>query len=244
MKPAEARARPHLVAKIGGSLCGSPLLAQWIAALERYPHALTIISGGGPFADAVRAAQPAMKFSDGVAHQMALLAMEQYALALAGLFDGLDVAATHEEIAAAHARGRIALWRPAAMVGAARDIAPGWETTSDSLAAWLARETRASALLVIKSVDVEPDADLVRCGVVDSAFPTYVDHMPTFVAGPAALATAAALLAGGAYPGARVEISPMTRFSDNPVTSGAHSVPPGRGRTFRSTVRTDQTKTP
>jgi 5-(aminomethyl)-3-furanmethanol phosphate kinase len=201
MKPA-----PLLVAKIGGSLHDSPNLARWIEALQRWPHRLTLVSGGGPFADAVRAAQPKLGFSNKAAHAMAVLAMEQYALALSDLY-GLDLATSCEEIAAAHARGRIALWRAAAMVGAASDIAPGWDATSDSLAAWLARKTGADALLMIKSVDIGADSALdavVAAGIVDPAFPAYVDGMPVYVAGPRALTDAGALLAGAALPGAPV----------------------------------------
>ena len=47
-----------LVVKLGGSLHASPALAHWLTALKRYPRPLTIVPGGGPFADAVRAAQP------------------------------------------------------------------------------------------------------------------------------------------------------------------------------------------
>lgn len=203
---APAGARPLLVAKIGGSLHASPDLARWIAALRRWPHRLTIVAGGGPFADAVRAAQPRLGFDDETAHAMAVLAMEQYALALARLFD-LDLAATPAELEAVHARGRPALWRAASMVSAARDIAPGWDVTSDSLAAWLARRSGALALLMIKSVDVGANSALhsiVSAGIVDPAFPAYLDGTPTTVAGPGALASAGELLAAGALPGAPV----------------------------------------
>jgi dihydroneopterin aldolase len=197
-------ARPLLVAKIGGSLHESPNLARWIEALRRWPHRLTLVAGGGPFADAVRAAQPKLRYDDETAHAMAVLAMEQYALALAGLFE-LSLAATPDDIAQAHARGHVALWRPSTMVAAAADIAPGWDVTSDSLAAWLARRCGAAALLMIKSVDPGADSalhDLVSAGVVDPAFPDYVDGTPVFVAGPRALAHAAQALASGALPGA------------------------------------------
>jgi 5-(aminomethyl)-3-furanmethanol phosphate kinase len=199
-------ARPLLVVKIGGSLCASPDLARWIDALKGWPHRLTLVSGGGPFADAVRDAQPKLGYSDETAHAMAVLAMEQYALALAQLHD-LALAATRDEIDAAHAIGRIALWRASAMVLAAADVAPGWDVTSDSLAAWLARKTGAAALLMIKSVDVGANSalpELVRAGIVDPAFPTYVDSTPVNVAGPRALSQAAALLADGALPGVAV----------------------------------------
>ena len=88
-----------LVVKIGGSLWRSPLLARWIAALRAFPGPLTIVPGGGPFADAVRAAQSPMGFSDHVAHKMAVLAMEQYGLALVDKFAGLESSATPEEAA-------------------------------------------------------------------------------------------------------------------------------------------------
>jgi aspartokinase-like uncharacterized kinase len=198
--------RPLLVAKIGGSLHDSPTLSRWIAALRRWPHRLTIVSGGGPFADAVRAAQPKLGFDDHTAHAMAVLAMEQYALALASLHD-LALAATPGDMQAAHDSGRIALWRPSAMVSAATDIAPGWDVTSDSLAAWLARRLGASALLMIKSVDVGADRalpDLASAGVVDPAFTSYVERTPVHLAGPRALADAAQLLADGSLPGAFV----------------------------------------
>jgi 5-(aminomethyl)-3-furanmethanol phosphate kinase len=198
--------RPLLVAKIGGSLHDSPNLSQWIAALRRWPHRLTLVSGGGPFADAVRAAQPKLGYDDKTAHAMAVLAMEQYALALASLHD-LALAATPEEMAAAHEAGRIALWRPSVMVSSAERVTPGWDVTSDSLAAWLARRLGASSLLMIKSVDVGADRalpDLVSAGVVDPAFTAYVEDTPVHVAGPQALARAGQLLADGALPGAFV----------------------------------------
>jgi len=197
---------PLLVVKIGGSLHDSPNLARWIEALERWPHRLTLVGGGGPFADAVRAAQPKLRYSNETAHAMAVLAMEQYALALSELY-GLDLAATREEIDAVHATGRIALWRASRMVGAATDIAPGWEVTSDSLAAWLARQTGADALLMIKSVDVGADSaleSLASAGIVDPAFPDYVGGTPVHIAGPRALIDAGARLAGGLLPGAPV----------------------------------------
>lgn len=205
-----------LVVKLGGSLHASPALADWLAALKRYPRPLTIVPGGGPFADAVRAAQPTMRYDDATAHAMAVLAMEQYALALANRDDSLELAASRDEIAAAQARGRIALWRPNAMVAAADDIAPSWDVTSDSLAAWLAKKMGACALALIKSVDVGDGASLseiVRKGVVDPALPDYLEDTPLFLAGPSSLPHAAALLADGVPPGAAIEIFPTRKFA-------------------------------
>ena len=194
---------PLLVVKLGGSLHAAPDLPRWIAALKCWPHRLTLVCGGGPFADAVRDAQPKMGFSDATGHAMAMLAMEQYALALAQLY-ALDLASTRTEIDALHAKRCIALWRPSTMVAQAHDVAADWQVTSDSLAAWLARETGAAALLMIKSLDVAPDLtldDLAAREVVDRALPAYVGTTPLFVAGPRAVNHAAQQLGEATPPG-------------------------------------------
>ena len=204
---------PLLVAKLGGSLHAAPDLPRWIAALKNWPHRLTLVCGGGPFADAVRVAQPKMGFSDATGHAMALLAMEQYALALAQLYD-LDLASTRAGIDALHARDRIALWRPSAMVAQAPDLEADWRVTSDSLAAWLARETGAMALVMIKSVDVAPELtvdDLAAKEVVDRAFPAYVGATPLYVAGPRAATHAARQLGEATPPG--VAIGPRKKIA-------------------------------
>ena len=82
------------VVKLGGSYARSKYLAPWLDTLSRCGGRAVIVAGGGPFADAVRATQPVMHFDDRVAHHMALLAMEQYALALASLRSSFALAAS------------------------------------------------------------------------------------------------------------------------------------------------------
>lgn len=203
-----------LVVKLGGSLHDSPALAEWLTALKGCRMPLTIVPGGGPFANSVRAAQKAMRYDDETAHAMAVLAMEQYALALASREPALAPAASPGAIEAAHAQGRIALWRASAMVANADDISPAWDVTSDSLSAWLAKKTGARALLLIKSVDVGDGAplnEIVRKGVVDPALPDYLDETPLFIAGPSSLPHAAALLAEGLTPGAAIATFPTRK---------------------------------
>lgn len=187
-----------LVAKIGGSLWRSPLLAKWIAALAAYPRELTIVPGGGPFADAVRAAQGPMGFSDRAAHEMALLAMEQYALALCDLSPILELADTFDEAKAVRSRGNTPVWRPRSMTLEA-DIPASWDVTSDSLAAWYAREIGATRLLLIKSVD--PGSAGQPRDLVDPRFSQFAGDLQVFVAGPSDLRMAPQALASGATPG-------------------------------------------
>jgi aspartokinase-like uncharacterized kinase len=195
----------HLVVKFGGSLWSSPLLPRWLAALRRAPFAVTIVPGGGLFADAVRVAQEKMRFSDDAAHSMALLAMEQYARALADLDQSFVLASSHEEVRAAHRSSRIALWRPFEMAFAASDVPASWDVTSDSLAAWFSVKAGASALLLVKSVDAANGDDLALLGVVDPCFSRYTKELQVFLAGPSSLAGAAEILACGEIPGTRMD---------------------------------------
>ena len=146
-----------------------------------------MVPGGGPFADAVRAAQPAMGFGDETAHELALLAMEQYGRALAALRPGFVVADSSDAIRQALRAGAVPVWSPVEMVLAAADIPASWDVTSDSLAAWLAGRIGAARLLLVKhgafSGAPVPVADLVARGVVDPAFPRYLaaGGAPAFV---------------------------------------------------------------
>jgi len=73
------------VLKLGGSYAFSPFLKNWIDAVKDCAGCVVLVPGGGPFADAVRAAQPRMGFDDRAAHEMAVLAMDQYGCAIAHL---------------------------------------------------------------------------------------------------------------------------------------------------------------
>lgn len=194
---------PLLVVKIGGSLFKSPILAQWVRALKIYPHRLVLVCGGGPFSNAVRDTQKIMHFNDIAAHKMALLAMEQYAIALNNLFE-LDLASSISEIQKLHDKGNIALWCPSPMTLGACELNPSWNTTSDSLSAWLADQLSASALILIKSLDIKTThtiSELVANEVVDRSFQDYLKKTPAYVAGPACLQNASHLLSQGEYPG-------------------------------------------
>lgn len=166
------------VVKLGGSHARSRHLAAWLDVLSRCGGRAVIVSGGGPFADAVRATQPIMRFDDRAAHHMALLAMEQYALALASLQPRFTLAASVTAIRHALRADRVPVWSPVAMVLRAREIPPSWDITSDSLAAWLAGRIGANQLLLVKhgaapagAVDA---AALAARGVVDPAFPRFL----------------------------------------------------------------------
>ena len=167
------------VVKIGGSLACSDNLLHWLRVLAE-ADSLIIVPGGGPFAEQVRAAQAHWKFDDSTAHQMALIAMEQYGRMLCALQPGLYPAASEQEILGLLRQRKVPVWMPANMVLAATAVAHSWDVTSDSLAAWLCRLLSADALLLVKSAparDLDGSAtELRRRGLVDRAFPGFVEQ--------------------------------------------------------------------
>jgi dihydroneopterin aldolase len=196
--------------KLGGSLAGTPSLAGWIEVLDNYSGPLIVVPGGGGFAEAVRDMQTTMKFDDNAAHHIALVAMEQYGLALASLWPRLEMTETPSAIDRALRTGRVACWAPAAMA-LASPLPKSWDVTSDTLAAWLAAQVRADRLLLIKSAPIETDsgltlADLANSGLVDRLFPHFAAAAGAdiFVAGPNALADAPATFARRETPGLAV----------------------------------------
>jgi aspartokinase-like uncharacterized kinase len=141
------------IVKIGGSLLGSPELAQWLDIIARHGDGkVVIVPGGGLFADAVREAQQASHVSDAVAHELALLAMDQFGLLLAGMNPALVTARSELEIAERGWQHRGIIWLPSAMVLADASIPQTWQVTSDSLSAWLAAKLGAKQLVLVKSV--------------------------------------------------------------------------------------------
>ncbi len=200
-----------IVAKLGGSLAEKPQREAWLDALAASTRPLILVPGGGPFAQAVRAAQSRMGFDDGAAHRMALLAMEQFGAIIEAHSRRFVAASSLREIKAAIAAESIPVWRPSELALAAADIPASWDATSDSLAAWLAGLVVASQIVLIKSCDVNPPVslgELAAQGVVDPLFPRFAAESGALVsiAGPAALRGAKTIFSGGGAPGVEVAV--------------------------------------
>ena len=166
------------VVKIGGSLLGSPELARWLELFVKFSDGkVIIVPGGGLFADAVREAQGQSNISDQVAHKLAVLAMDQFGLLLAGMNPGLATASSELEIAERTWQHRGIVWLPSKMVLADDTIPQNWQVTSDSLSAWLANKIGAEQLVLVKSRQLPtkpsstiPLQKLVEDGLIDSQF--------------------------------------------------------------------------
>lgn len=206
-----SQATAPVAVKLGGSLAFSQNLQQWIAACGTCAGDVIIVPGGGPFADAVRSAQPKMAFDDRTAHEMAVLAMEQYGRAFASGNPLLSLADTPDAIRRCLAARRVPVWMPGRMVLDAPDIAPSWDITSDSLAAWLSGRIGAARLILVKSVELasrrETCESLAAAGIVDKALPRYLraSAVRCVILGPADHTEATAVIRDGAAIGLCVE---------------------------------------
>lgn len=164
------------VVKIGGSLNADPLLPQWLELLAQLGGGrVTLVCGGGGFADEVRRAQAQWQFDDLAAHNMAVLAMAQTAHMAHALQPALRLARDKAELHQVLHAGHPALWLPYDWLREQPDFDTHWSNSSDSIALDLARQLNAERLVVVKSCAIDPAAslsDLVASGVLDGRFAT------------------------------------------------------------------------
>ena len=199
------------VVKLGGSYAGAAECREWLEALAQCRGQVVVVPGGGPFAETVRDAQRAMGFDDRAAHRMALLAMEQYACALANL-GGCELATSADEIRRVLGLHGLPVWAPTSMVLDASELPQSWGLTSDSLAAWLTGKLRVRRLLLVKRSVPCPRglaaSALAAAGLVDPLFPRFLGASGAegYIAGPADHAAAAAAIRSAAPPGLRIAL--------------------------------------
>ena len=179
-----------LVVKLGGSTAGHEEMREWIDVLVTAGLPLVIVPGGGAFAEQVRISQRSLHFSDDAAHDMAILAMDQFGIAIAERHPRLSKAGAIEDFRRAWRAGKVPVWLPSSMARGAEDIPRSWDVTSDSLAAWLCEQIGAERLLLIKQID--PDdrdlGELVKGGVVDPMLPRMLGEKTILhIAGPSIL---------------------------------------------------------
>jgi 5-(aminomethyl)-3-furanmethanol phosphate kinase len=162
------------IVKIGGSLNSNPLLPAWLDLLAQCGGGrVTVVCGGGVFADEVRRAQRHWRLSDLSAHNMAVLAMAQTAYLMHGLSPALQLSRSHADIRRVLQTGGTALWLPFEMQRDQADANTNWEVSSDSIALELAQRLNAERLVVVKSCVIDPKASLAQlceAGVVDARF--------------------------------------------------------------------------
>jgi 5-(aminomethyl)-3-furanmethanol phosphate kinase len=140
------------VVKLGGGLgrgAGDDALRTLCTAIGELGkrHPLLVVPGGAWFADAVRDADRRFGLPATTSHRMAILGMEQFGWLLAEL---IPAAERRVDLAPVTA-GRSAVLLPAGLP--LHSLPASWQVTSDSIAAWVAREAGAQRLVLVKEVD-------------------------------------------------------------------------------------------
>lgn len=195
-----------LVVKLGGSTAGSIEMQQWIDLLADASLPLVLVPGGGAFADHIRAMQKPLGYSDEAAHDMAILAMDQFGLVVAERSERFRPSMTIRDMEQAWNAGLVPVWLPSTMTRGAPDILRSWRVTSDSLAAWLAGRIGAESLLLIKQAAIDRAEmaldTLVARHLVDDYLPRALnDETKLYLAGPESLGSARDVLAASHVPG-------------------------------------------
>jgi len=158
-----------IVAKVGGSLYDWPhlgvALTAWLAAQA---EPVLLFPGGGEAADAVRAWDRVHALGEEAAHGLAIRSLSLGAHFLHQLLPNTPVVeASTPGILDPHPYFRARVGPPHT-----------WSVTTDSLAAWVARECGASKLVLLKSADPPAGRDWAGSGYVDAYFPTAAAGVP------------------------------------------------------------------
>lgn len=175
----EATSRLRVV-KLGGSLFNWPefpgRLREWLA--RQSPACNVLITGGGPFADVIRAADQCHGLGEEVSHQLCVQVLSVTAALTKHLLPEFSGPMPPERIEPACENQLILLDVPKLIEwDAAKSIRPlpaSWHVTTDSIAARAAVLLHADELVVLKSTLPQHKSsfrELAEAGYLDSHFP-------------------------------------------------------------------------
>ena len=164
--------------KVGGSLCSLRLLPGLVAAIRELAGtcSLTIIPGGGPFANLVRDWDRRLHLSDSASHWMAVAAMNQYGLLLES--QGMGTAVDDPAKLSSPGDGA-RIFLPYRFLTDTDPLPHTWSVTSDSIAAYLASVFKVARLVLLKAADDAPMSPCpvktaIESGIVDGYFDHYL----------------------------------------------------------------------
>ena len=144
------------VIKIGGSLAEEPKVLQKLclklSELAK-EYAVIFVPGGGRFADVVRAFNKRYTLSNPVSHKMAILAMDQFGLLLSDIMPDSYVFRQLENTRAQTEAEAAPIFLPSTLMFEQDPLENSWAVTSDSIAAYVAKQVNAEKLILVTDVD-------------------------------------------------------------------------------------------
>lgn len=174
---------PLRVIKLGGSLLDLPDLPRRFNAYRQFlanqgEQRLLLIVGGGVAADAVRHYNKLHDLGDHDGHWLAIRAMAFNAHCVARILGGCDIVTSPADCLSVWQAGKVAVVDPLfwlqAMEKKGLVIPHRWSFTSDSIAATIAVNLRASVLTLLKSTLPQQPVSIAQAsalGLVDDDFP-------------------------------------------------------------------------
>lgn len=145
-----------IVVKVGGSLAlHSQNLRNLCDKLNEASktHKLIIVPGGGEFADKVREYDKQFHLSNKAAHQMAILAMDQYGYMLSDLIPNSFLVRKIENLQKTLDAGRTAIFLPSDFFLSSDPLENSWDVTSDSIAVYIAGQLDVCRVVLVTGVD-------------------------------------------------------------------------------------------
>lgn len=167
-----------IVVKLGGSLYSSPYLKEWVNELTSInSQTVIIVPGGGPFANQVRQAYSDWEINEEIAHEMAVLSMQQYALLISSLNEKISRLDSVNSLPS-HNEPNTMVWFPYKDVMEKCNYPKSWQVTSDSLSFWLADAVAANRLCLVKSAEMNLMSceQLMSSSIVDEYFPVIANN--------------------------------------------------------------------
>jgi aspartokinase-like uncharacterized kinase len=144
------------VIKVGGSLAETPEVLRDVCnklseLAEKYT--ITIVPGGGRFADVVRDFDQRFSVLPEVAHHMAILGMDQFGLLLSAITPGSIAARKLNDLEKITTEGKVPIFLPFNTMLDEDPLPNSWDVTSDSIAAYVAKRLGAAKLMLVTDVD-------------------------------------------------------------------------------------------
>ena len=162
------------VLKIGGSWITNPNLTTLLKTLDKKKKGkMIIVAGGGCFADSVRFAFKKTKMSEKIANTLALKSTEIFCSYLKDINKKLYLTTNQR-----FRENSLNVWLPSLILSNEKSFKKNWNSTSDSVAAWLSTNIKAEGLVFIKSLKkfkkINKLGDLQKKNIIDKNTSTYL----------------------------------------------------------------------
>ncbi len=150
------------VIKVGGSLSENPAILKALCAKLceiAQTYQITVVPGGGKFADLIRELDDKFNLLPVFSHRMAILAMDQYGLFLSQIIPQACLCDSIEEAEQISKNKKVAIFLPSKLLFESDPFEPSWAITSDSISAYIAIKLDAKKVIFATDVDGIYDED-------------------------------------------------------------------------------------